>query len=639
MTRLLLLCALLCPWSSYADISLHQLFADGAVLQRNTPIKLKGNTSTNTPIQVYLDDKPLGTATIQQGQWSFILDPMPAGGPHTLTLVSDNELSRHDWYFGDVFLASGQSNMELPMRRVEEAYPLDVAQANYPLIREFTVPDTYRFDDENQDYEQGEWLQATAPHIRQLSAVAFYFARSLYHEHGVPIGIVNASLGGSPIEAWMREEILAPYPDLIAEGKKYADKALQQSVKSADRARQDAWYQNLHQQDQGLKNTPWYSSALDDSEWQVITLPADLPEAKSGFAGVWWLRKTFVLEHEPDHDLTLRLGRIVDADEAYINGQQVGNTTYMYPPRRYHVPQALLKKGENHITVRVTSNGGNSGFVLDKPYFIGDEQARLSLSGEWRYKIAAEVPPLASQTFIRWKPMGLYNAMIAPASEYPLTGILWYQGESNAGSPDNYDDKLKAMITDWRNQWHQPDLPFFIVQLSNFMSAQALPVESQWASLRNKQLKASELPNTASIVTIDIGEWNDVHPVNKKAVGERLALAANHIAYQQGNEYVGPRLSKIQRENNELVLTFSHTQGQLTASNPMDHSFAIASENGAYQWANVKLIGNQVRLSHPDITAPKHVRYAWADNPQAGLYSAKGLPATPFEASLPAPAQ
>ncbi|NVK55029.1 MAG: sialate O-acetylesterase [Alteromonadaceae bacterium] len=633
MIRLILLCTCLFSLSVGATTTLHRLISDNAILQRNTPIPLQGSTDAETPVQIYLDKQHLGEASLQNGQWHFELPAQQAGGPHQLTIKADDTLTVTNLYFGDVWFTSGQSNMELTMARVEEAYPLDVAEANYPLIREFTVPDTYRFDSENKDYENGHWRGATQQNIRQLSAVAYYFARELYLDQNVPIGIVNASLGGSPIEAWMHKDILAPYPDKIAEGEHFADPAVDASTRKTDKQRADKWYSELHQKDKGLTEK-WYASDFNDSNWQTIMMPSNLPAKADGFTGVWWLRKTIHLDQVPTEPLILRLGRIVDADEAYINGQKVGSTGYQYPPRRYQVAPELLQPGENVIAVRITANKMQTGFVKDKSYFIGTDNARHSLVGEWRYKVAAEVSPVAGSTFIRWKPMGLFNAMIAPATDFPVTGALWYQGESNSSSPNDYAAKLSAMIEHWRMRWKQPDMPFIVIQLTNFMAQQPTPVDSNWAVLRDQQQQVSELPNTASIVTIDLGEWNDIHPVNKSAVAKRIALAARNIAYKQDVNYQGPAATKAHFEEGKTTVYFNNTGDGLRAASSLEHSFALAGKDGQFYWARPIVNKDSVTLYSDKVKAPVTVRYGWADNPEPGLYNHAALPAIPFTLSI-----
>ena len=328
----------------------------------------------------------------------------------------------------------------------------------------------------------------------------------------------------------------------------------------------------------------------------------------------------------------LILGRIVDADSAFINGQFVGTVSYQYPPRRYDIPTGLLKAGENTIVVRVISNIGKGGFVPDKQYAVVTKDTSINLTGEWKYRLGAEMPPLESQTFIRWKPTGLYNAMIAPLLNYKIKGVIWYQGESNAERPKEYLSLFSTMIKDWRTNWNEGDFPFLFVQLPNFMETKSEPSESNWALLREAQLKTLSLPNTGMVVAIDIGEWNDIHPLDKKDVGYRFALAAEKLAYGDNIVYSGPIYKSMKIDGNKIILSFTHTGSGLIAKgdNKLKY-FAIAGNNKKFVWANAKIENNKVVVWNDKVKNPVAVRYAWADNPDgANLYNKEGLPASPF---------
>jgi sialate O-acetylesterase len=348
---------------------------------------------------------------------------------------------------------------------------------------------------------------------------------------------------------------------------------------------------------------------------------------------VWFRRKMSIPSSIIGKEATLILGRIVDADSVFINRHFIGTTSYQYPPRRYSIPSDLLKEGENTIVVRVISNSGDGGFVLDKAYEIAAADTTIDLRGVWQYRLGATMEPLANETFIRWKPLGLYNAMIAPLLNYRMKGVIWYQGESNAGRPEEYRTLLPALIRDWRNNWTQGDFPFLIVQLPNFMESKKEPSESNWAMLREAQLKTLALPNTGMAVTIDIGEWNDVHPLDKKDVGNRLALAAERVAYgDQKIVYSGPIYSAMKIDGNKVFLTFANVGGGLKAKGGKElDCFAVAGPDKKLVWAHAKIVENKVIVWSSQVPNPVAVRYAWADNPEtANLYNEEGLPASPF---------
>lgn len=635
-TSLPALClALLFSGASQADIRLPKLISDHLVLQRDQPLPLWGYATPGEQVTVRLNSTAAGTATADQnGRWQLTLPPQQAGGPHLLEFQGQNQLKVQDVYFGDVFVASGQSNMELTMARLEEAYPADLVSANYPLIRQFNVPQRYDFKAPQQDFSEGQWLVAGPSTIQHFSALAFYFARDLQAHSKAAIGIYNAALGGSPVESWLDESTLKQFPDAYQLAQIYKSDSLIRDIEAADQAKNSRWYGDLHQNDAGLHaKTPWYSPALDDSQWADFSVPGYRQDA---FTGVWWLRKSLHLTAEQAAQARiLRLGSIVDAEEVYVNGSQIGNTTYMYPPRRYPLPQGLLKAGDNLIAVRVTVTNGaqnRSGFIPDKPYWLGTDANKIDLTGNWKMQSSATAKALPMDAFIRWKPLGLYNAMIAPLQTLPVKAVLWYQGESNVGAYQQYEARFRAMIRQWRAQWQQPELPFLYVQLANYLPKQTTPLHSSWAGLREAQAAVLTEPKTAMVVAIDTGEWNDIHPVDKRTLGSRMALAARAVIYGEKIAYRGPELHSLQQQDSSLLLSFNHIEQGLRLK--PGQGFAIAGADGQFVWADARLNGNQIWLSHPQVPTPTQVRYGHADNPDAVLYNSAGLPASPFSAQL-----
>ena len=331
----------------------------------------------------------------------------------------------------------------------------------------------------------------------------------------------------------------------------------------------------------------------------------------------------------------LFFGRIVDADKVFINGREVGNTTYQYPQRRYSIPAGVLKAGKNVFVVRVSNFNGKGGFVPDKPYYLFADGDTVDLKGYWQYKVGEVFVPRApspSGINAQNQPAALYNAMVAPFIRYPVKGILWYQGESNAGRPEEYAALLNALIHDWRRKFDVPDIPFIYAQLPNFMNVSYLPSESNWAALREAQRKALSAPGTAMTVNIDLGEWNDIHPDNKKDVGERMALAAMKLAYGENVVHSGPLYKDHKVEDNKIIISFSHTGSGLTTDDGEALSeFAIAGSDKKFVWAEAKIKGNDVIVWSDKVSHPAYVRYAWADNPDnPNLYNKEGLPASPF---------
>ncbi|HDR68080.1 MAG TPA: sialate O-acetylesterase [Bacteroidaceae bacterium] len=607
------------------------------ILQRDSEVKIRGWSAPDEAISVRFMDSTYHTTANGSGEWSVLPGKFEAGGPYTMRITASNVIEISDILFGDVWICSGQSNMELPVRRVSWVYPDEIAEFENKYIRQFEVPDTYNFNTPLDDLPYGSWKSATPEHIMDFSAVAWFFARELYETLNVPIGLINASLGGSPAEAWMSEDALKEFPRYYDEMQKFKDSALIARIMHADRTRIRTWYEQLYRSDEGYrdKNNPWHHGDPDLSEWVSIQVPGLWSGTDmENLAGTVWYRRTFRVHPEAaGQSATLVLGRIVDADSVYINGHFIGSTGYQYPPRRYEIPPGILKEGENTIVVRVISNGGNGGFVPGKSYEITGPFGNIDLTGTWHCRVGTVMERLAGETFIRWKPGGLYNAMIAPLLHYSIKGVIWYQGEANAWNPGEYNALFSSLIKNWRTAWNQGDFPFLYVQLPNFMEALNTPSESNWALLREAQLKSLSVPNTAMAVAIDLGEWNDIHPLNKKDVGRRLALAARKVAYGDDNlTHSGPIYRSMTIKGRKIILSFSDTGSGLVfrkcnGAGP----FAIAGADRQFFWAKAKIRNNKVIVWNKKIPDPVAVRYAWADNPEdANLYNKEGLPASPF---------
>ncbi|WP_428819154.1 sialate O-acetylesterase [Microbulbifer sp. MCCC 1A16149] len=636
-----------------AEVTLPKLVSNGMVLQRDAAVKIWGWADAGEQVRVDFNGRQYQAEADDAGDWSVVLHPTAAGGPYTMDIRAENHIHLKDILLGDVWLASGQSNMEYPINRIAHRFTSEIAAVSNTRIRQFQVPQTYDFNTPLPDLEGGQWLPATQRNIQNFSAVAYFFADHIQQREPVPIGIINSSLGGSPAEAWVSEETLQRFPEHLAEKKKFEDAQLIEKIQREDRARSEQWYAAATQKDRGQQpgKTPWYTPELDTGNWQTFSVPGYWAE-QAGIEekGIFWLRKTIDLPQSlAGKPALLELGRIVDADETWVNGHKVGNTTYLYPRRRYQVPGDLLRAGKNSIAIRVTNSGGaRGGFVPDKPYRLSVDGQRFDLRGQWHFKQSAQMPQLPGQTFVRWKPAGLYNAMLHPLQNYRIRGALWYQGESNVGRAQEYAELFPALIRDWRAGWQQgagqQSLPFLFVQLANFLEPQPAPTESDWAELREAQSAALDLPETAMAVTIDAGEWNDIHPLDKKTVGQRLALAAEKLVYGRENTAAsGPRLKSADFTDNKAVLNFAHTQGGLIAtpcSNDCNHreavsplfEFAIAGTDGKFYWANTRIAGDTVEVWSEQVSNPQTVRYAWADNPaEANLFNGAGLPAAPFQ--------
>lgn len=621
-----------------AQIQLPKLVSDGMVLQRNQELSIWGWASAGEDVTLIFRDSEFSTTADNDGNWEIQLPPQEAGGPYEMTLQGSNQITVENILFGDVWVASGQSNMELWIGRVRYTYEDEIQNSKNTEIRQFVVPDQYDFKQTHRDFESGEWQSANPETILDFSAVAYFFAKELHEMYDVPIGIINAAMGGSPVESWMSEESLKEFSDAYAELQKFKNDDLIQQIQQEDQERIGNWYSELNQKDEGLRADPkWSQPNVDDSGWEQINLPGYWSEETplGDQNGVVWFRKEIdVPERMTGKPARLWMGRIVDQDSVFVNGQLVGTTGYQYPPRRYHLDSNVLKEGKNEIAIRVINSSGSGGFVPDKPYYLSLGTDTLHLTGDWKYKLGASMEPLGSQTFVRWKPVGLYNRMISPLLDYHIKGVIWYQGESNAGNPGQYEERFSTMIQTWRDQWNQGDFPFLFVQLANFMETTDEPAQSNWAELRQAQLNTLKLPNTGMAVTIDVGEWNDIHPLNKKDVGHRLALQAQKIAYGEDDLVAaGPIPKNSTFSSNQVIIEFKNIGERLTTSDGEPPRYFSISEDGEnFVWAEAEIQGESIKVWSDEITNPVAVRYAWANNPEsANLINQKGLPATPFE--------
>jgi sialate O-acetylesterase len=622
-----------------AQLRLPKLVSDGMILQRDTELTIWGWADQNENITIDFKGKSYHTVVDSSGEWKLMLPEQKAGGPYEMRIRSEKEeITLHDILIGDVWFASGQSNMELPMRRVSPIYENEIKTSECAFIRQFCVPQRYNFKYPEKDLEKGSWISANPQTVLDFSAVAYFFARELYEKYEVPVGIINASLGGSPIQAWMSEEALKEFPSYYSEAQQFKNDELIQEIEKKDNERITEWYNILRKKDRGYQSeqSPWYLPNIDTSDWLTMTIPGywsdTYPDIQNG--SVWFRKRVEIPSHLAGKPAKLILGRIIDADSVYLNGVFVGTTGYQYPPRRYDIPPNLLQKGENEIVVRVISNAGKGGFVPDKLYALIIDNDTIDLTGEWKIKQGAEMPPLPGQTFVRWKPTGLYNAMVAPVIPYRIQGFLWYQGESNTDKPYEYRFLLEKLIGSWRNEWQQGDLPFLFVQLPNYGLPVSEPTESNWAILRESQLVTfKKVPLTGMAVTIDLGEWNDIHPLRKKEVGERLALWAQKIAHGEKNRVCsGPIYDSMEVKGNVIWLKFKEIGSGLIAKRNLPlKEFAIAGSDKKFVWAEAEIMGDRVKVWSEKIAEPAAVRYAWADNPaNANLYNKEGLPASPF---------
>lgn len=617
---------------SGAQVRLPQLIGDGVVLQRDTKIKIWGWASQGEKVKLKFNNKTYKAIAGGDKKWSLQIPAMKAGGPYNMEISASNHILIHDILIGDVWFCSGQSNMVLPMERVKEKYPDVIAAANDPQIRNFFIPTVADVSKVHDDLPPGKWIAADPKNVLGFGAATYFFALELYNKYHLPIGIINSSVGGTPIQAWISGEGIKDISQYADRLKMIKDTAWFNGILRKDAERKQAARKPIKITDKGLTGPKtWFDTTYIPEGWHKFWLPGYWADqgVRNLNGAVWFRKEINIPASMTGKAAKLFMGRIVDADEVYVNGVLSGSTTYQYPPRRYELPANLLKPGKNIIVVKVVNTAGKGGFVPDKPYYITDGSQKIDLRGDWQYKVGEVFPPKNDKDNYNFfiaqnEPAGLYNTMVAPGINYAIKGILWYQGEANTNRPAEYEQLLPALIADWRNKWQEGSIPFIYAQLPGFTEVNYSPEESKWAELREAQLKTLAVPNTAMAMTIDAGEWNDIHPLDKKDVGNRMALAAEKIAY--GDMSVvssGPIYQSAKVEVNKIEITFNNIGSGLVVRGGGELAqFAIADETGKYVWANAIIKGDKVIVWSDEVARPLYVRYAWADNPEgANLYN------------------
>lgn len=608
---------------------LSPIFGDNMVLQRGKSNTLWGWSDPGDRVSVQIGDKTASGIAGPDRRWHVGIEPPAPGGPYTVRIAGQQTVELHNVLVGDVWLCGGQSNMGLPLRFARNG-PEEVKAANYPDIRFFSVAahSAYR----HTDVVDGSW-KAISPEVADtVSAVAYYFARKLQQEIHVPIGLVVDALGGTPAEAWTSAEALRPLKDfdiplaalqrLSAEGApEYGNYVMH-------------WYDRY---DTGQREN-WASTDLDDSEWKTVTVPGGFSElgVPESPAVVWFRKEVVLPDPLPTGRAVLFLGSVERMDTAYVNGIEVGASSWVENPRVYPIHEGLLKPGRNIVAIRVLKTKAVGGF-LGKPeelhIVLGDQT--IPLAGPWKGKLSVDArPPLPLPlAYENWPimPTVLYEGMLAPIAPLSITGAIWYQGEQNSEKGYQYRRLLPAMIADWRSLFGQGNFPFYIVSLPAFQKRSAAPTDDGWADTRESQaLTAATVPNTCLAVTIDVGDADNIHPRDKQPVGERLAACALAKYYGKQVAFSGPTLESVERLPDSIRLHFTHADGGLVVDGETLGEFSIAGEDQKWVWADARIEGNTVVVSATSVPNPKEVRYAWQSNPAATLFNGAGLPAAPF---------
>jgi len=628
-----------------AKVQLPQLFQSGMVVQRGKPVPVWGKAEAGEKIMIRMNKYQVATVADANGHFRADLPAMKAGGPYTM-MVGDVVLT--NVYVGDVWLCSGQSNVDVTIERVYPQYIEEIDRLDNEKIRLFRVQNETSTHGVKEDIRPTSinWKPLNKDNAWLFSALGTFLGKRMYEQTGVPQGIIVNSWGGTPIEAWISaDSLMTDYPMLITKTAFYQNDNYVRAQMQANNEANKRWDELLNK----LDDTQLYPlPSCQDADWKTIN--------QNGWTwrgtGTVWLRQHITVDKaHAGKPARLLLGTLFDQDITYLNGQEIGHTYYQYPPRRYDIPEGLLREGDNVIAIRFINKYGAAHFIPEKPYMIAFGEDRFSqnpmpkdvipLSDTWKFHVGAEMPSCpSSDVSLQNLPTTLYNAVVYPLAPFTISGVVWYQGESNTGNPAPYADYLKKMMGCWRDCWKDPKMPFVIVQLANYdgrqqtgfpspIVPQTTPTRSGWAQLREAQRQvAVNDPRAELAVAIDLGETVDIHPLRKKEVAERIGLCLDRLVFGK-KVSLSPQPVRATMEGNQVVITFDQSlkEGE-------QGEFELAGDDKRFVNVQAVAKGNQVIID-ATIPAPSFIRYAWKDNPvQAHLYSPKGLPAAPFELAI-----
>ncbi len=641
-----------------ADVKLPSVIGDHMVLQQGMPAPVWGKAEPGEAVTVVFAGQTKKAVTGADGRWIVKLDAMkatPDQKGQDMTVTGKNTIKLQDVLIGETWICSGQSNMQFPLSGSLNSKE-EIAAANFPMIRLFTVPNKTAFVP--QDDCEGKWMVCSPETANGFSAVGYFFGRHLYQTMKLPVGLINTSWGGTIAEAWVSAEALKKdLPEFIPDLEKALNPNETYNKAIADYKNKmvdyDASVEKFYTLEEDLSGAVKTAALdFDDSAWKTMNLPGNweirgLPDLD----GIVWFRKTLEIPATwAGKDIILRPGPIDEVEVSWFNGVQVGargksrthDVQYWNQTRDYRVPGKLVKAGKNVMAVRVSDSNGQGGFwgAPAETMFVeladGSDKTQLSLAGDWKYSVEYKLPVRPSNPDTPNRPSLLFNAMINPLIPFALRGAIWYQGESNAGRALQYRTLLPTLIIDWRTRFGAGDFTFLIVQLANFMPRAESPKDSAWAELREAQtLTTTKLPKVGQALAIDIGDAKDIHPKNKQEVGRRLGLAAEVIAYDRKVPYSGPVFKSMQVSDGKAELSFTQIDGGLKVKGDALKGFAICGADKKYVWAQAQIKGDKVIVSAAEVTQPVAVRYAWGDNPECNLVNGADLPAVPFRTDRP----
>ena len=633
-----------CTGVLQAKVVLPSVFTDNMVLQQKTDITFYGDATKNKQLTVKTgwNGKEYHTEADGQGKWSLKIPTPAAGGPYEITFSDGKKLQLKNVMIGEVWFCSGQSNMEMPVAGWGKVmnYEQEIAEAAYPAIRLFQVKkNTSLAPLKEVESTLGGWQECSSATVPEFSALAYFYARALWKELNVPIGVIDCTWGGTPAEAWTNHETLRQVMGFREEMDKLErlgfDPNRMEQAYSEERAH---WQSLFTEKDKGMENGKlcWTAPSLSEEDWQTISLPGYWEgKGLKDFDGIIWFRRSLEIPAEwAGKPLTLRLGMIDDEDITYFNGVEIARGAGYMTPRTYTIPAKLVKAGKAVLAVRVSDFGGEGGIHgKAEELYVEADGKRISLAGDWKYRIGlslkgfppAPVSPIQSSSY----PTVLFNAMVKPWTAFPIKGVIWYQGEANVGRSEQYGDLFPALITDWRRQWRS-NFPFYFVQLANFMESKKIQPNSEWAALREAQTKALKLDQVGMAVTIDIGLADDIHPKNKQEVGRRLALLALAGSYGKNVSSSAPVFQNYIIKGDKMELDFGQKQDGFKIKDTTLKGFTIAGPDRVFYSAEAMVQNGKIIVFSPEVSVPLAARYGWADNPDCNLYGENGLPVAPF---------
>lgn len=631
LSALLLSGALMAPLAVSAKVTLPHFFTDSMVMQQKSEITIPGSAKRGATVKITpsWNNQTIKAKADKEGKFTAKLATPEAGGPYSITFDDGKKLTLHDVLVGEVWFCSGQSNMEMPVEGWGKVmdYRREVASANSPQLRLLQVKKSTSYSpQEDVEVSMGGWRSATPASVPEFSSIGYFFGRELNNRIEIPIGIIDCTWGGTPIEAWSNYEMLADLNEFKPQLQQIADNNFDASALEAVYQQQLAdWESKAIPQDPTIEaqSMTWAEMPVPGC-WEESVLPA--------FDGIVWMRKTINLpESAAGKPAVLNLACIDDEDITYLNDTKIGATSNYAAPRRYQIPAGVLKAGENTILTRVLDTGGGGGIYgnADEVCLLIDDQP-YSLAGNWDYAVSsdfADFPPRPVSPKDCGYPTVLYNAMMHPITVMPVAGVLWYQGCANVGRDQQYSKLFKGMIQDWRKQWNQPQMPFYFVQLAGYLLPRRFQPDSQWAALRQAQADALELDNTAMAVAIDLGNPDDIHPKNKQEVARRLSAIALDNVYGISTDWRAPAPKETKKDGRYMRVTFD---GPVTMYGG-GQGFVMQGSDGSWAVAYGRQIAPDViEVSSDEVADPVELRYDWADYPEGNLRSLSGLPVAPF---------